>query len=231
MGYTPEWDFADIALSMKSIINKFKNQAYCILFDPTMKIIDRDITAGTTTVIQFALGSGPCRVQPFKRPLVAREQANDTRNRLFQFWLDFPIDGTLPDMRSGLEFVVTNGGNDPYLRNYQYIIDGAENSSAAWQRTVNTSVNVESRPDYQWAFFVGALVGVSDATVTTEYRDALNVWHPYSVQKTGTKAIYRVPVFVGPSFRVTISKTGFTSVVSGVLDPDPFEELSLPSFP
>lgn len=227
MGYVPIMDANAVADMMKPAINLWKNQAYCIIIDPSQSIITSNITAGTKSTIQFPLGSGPTRIQSLKRPLNARNQTNDTTTRVIQFWLDFPKDKTLPDMKAGLEIIVTNGGTDPYSSNYQYVVTGATNSSIAWQRTVQTLSNMETRPNYQWAFLTGTIANVSGplsgVTVTAQYQSTPGVWLAYTSNVTydGT---YRVPVFMGTTYRLTFSKTGYTSQTTGVITPVVFTD-------
>ena len=227
MGYVPIFDSGGLAELMKPAINMWKNQGYCILIDPLKAISIVSITAGTKSTIQFPLGSGPTRIQPLKRPLTARNQTNDTTSRVIEFWLDFPKDGTLPDIRPGLEIVVTNGGNDPYSVNYQYVISGATNSTIAWQRTVETMSNMEIRPNYQWAFLTGTIANASGSlsgvTVTAQYQSTPGVWLPYTANVTydGT---YRIPVFMGTTYRVVFSKTGYTSQTTGTITPVVFTD-------
>lgn len=229
MGYVPSLDAGALAELMKPAINLWKNQGYCILIDPTKAISLTNITAGTKTTIQFPLGSGPTRIQPLKRPLTARNQTNDTTNRTVEFWLDFPKDKTIPDLRPGLEIVVTNGGNDPYSVNYQYVISGATNSTIAWQRTVMTNTNMEIRPNYQWAFLTGTIVNasgpLSGVTITVQYQSTPGVWLPYT-SNTTYDGTYRVPVFTGTSYRLIFSKVGYTSQTTGTLIPIVFTDTS-----
>lgn len=227
MGYVPSLDAAGLAELMKPAINLWKNQGYCIIIDPSKTITITNIVAGTNTVLQFPLGSGPTRIQQLKRPLTARNQTNDTTNRVIEFWLDFPKDKTIPDMRPGLEIVVTNGGNDPYSINYQYVVSGATNSTIAWQRTIQTTTNMEMRPNYQWAFLTGTIVNafgpLSGVAVTVQYQVSVGVWVSYTANMTydGT---YRVPVFMGTTYRLTFSKAGYSSQTTAAITPIVFTD-------
>lgn len=229
MGYVPSMNAGALAELMKPAINLWKNQGYCIIIDPSQSIVTANIVAGTKSTIQFPLGSGPTRIQSLKRPLTARNQTNDTTTRVIQFWLDFPKDGTLPDLKAGLEIVVTNGGNDPYSSNYQYVITGATNSTIAWQRTVQALSNMETRPSYQWAFFTGTIANasgpLSGVTVTAQYQSTPGVWLPYTSNVTydGT---YRLPIFMGTTYRLIFSKAGYTSQTTGTLVPIVFTDTS-----
>ena len=229
MGYVPSMDAAALADSMKQAINLWKNQGFCIIIDPSKSITTSNIAAGTKSTIQFPLGCGPTRIQSLKRPLNARNQTNDTTTRVIQFWLDFPKDQSLPDVKAGLEIIVTNGGNDPYSANYQYVVTGATNSTIAWQRTVQALSNMETRPNYQWAFLTGTIVNasgpLSGVTVTAQYQSTPGVWLPYtsSVTYDGT---YRIPVFMGTSYRLIFSRTGYTSQTTGAIVPIVFTDTS-----
>ena len=229
MGYVPSLDAGALAELMKPAINLWKNQGYCIIIDPSKSISTTNIAAGTKATIQFPLGSGPTRIQPLKRPLTARNQTNDTTTRVVQFWLDFPKDASIPDLRPGLEIVVTNGGNDPYNVYYQYVISGATNSTIAWQRTVDTMANMEVRPSYQWAFITGTIANttgpLSGVAVTVQYQSSPGVWLAYTNNLTydGT---YRVPVFMGTTYRLVFSKAGYTTQTTGVITPVVFTDTS-----
>lgn len=227
MGYVPVLDAGALAELMKPAINLWKNQGYCIIIDPTNSVSTTNIAVGTKSVVQFPLGSGPTRIQQLKRPLTARNQTNDTTNRVIEFWLDFPKDRTIPDLKPGLEIVVTNGGNDPYSINYQYVISGATNSTIAWQRTVQTMTNMEARPNYQWAFLTGTIANIngplSGVTVTAQYQSTPGVWLAYTSNVTYDGS-YRLPVFMGTTYRLTFSKTGYTSQTTGVITPIVFTD-------
>lgn len=208
VGYSPVIDFDAMAESMRPIINSWKNQGYCIIVDPNATIRSRDILAGTSAVMPIPLGSGPCRIQPIKSNLTERNQTNDTDARTIQFWLDFPKDQTIPDIRPGFEIIVTNGGNDPYLSSYQYPVIGAMNSSMAWQRTIQATVNMEAQPQYKWSFLLGRISNAVGVTVLIEYQDINLAWQTYLTEVT-TSNTYHIPIFFGGSYRATYSKSGY----------------------
>jgi hypothetical protein len=221
VGYNATVDFKAMADAMLPVINQWKNQAYGILIDPKKAKTVTNIQAGTRTVIQVPIGSGPMRIQPIKTDLTARNQTNDTTTRPVQFWLDFPDLGTIPDIYPGLEIVVTNGGNDPYSVNYQYSVTGAMNSSMAWQRTVNTITNMESRPSYQWAYLTGN-INVAGSLASVQYESAPGAWSTYFTELIPAKVVH-IPVFVGVNYRVTFSKQGYTSQTTASQTPVVFQ--------
>lgn len=206
---------------MRGPVNAWKNQAYCIIVDPTNKItIGRNVTTGVSgTVLQFPLGSGPTRIQAIKTNLTERNQTNDTTARPVQFWLDFPKDATIPDVRPGFEMVVTNGGNDPYLVNYSYPVVGAINSSEAWQRTINTVSNLENKPKYNWAFIVGNITNGAGVQVSVQYETAIPGVYANYFSYVTSDATYRVPVFTGVNYKLTFSLAGKTPQTTGAINP------------
>lgn len=123
------------------------NQAWIHLIDPDDINTTYDPATGMTATVE-PIWSGWSRIQPIRNSVNSFRQANPTTTRIVQFWVEFPKDEDIPDFRSGLRIAVQNGVNDPYLELYQYIIVGSMNSSLAWQRTIDTVVDTESRPNY-----------------------------------------------------------------------------------
>jgi hypothetical protein len=118
------------------------------IIDPTQTIIDTDFDTGVRTVIVVPLWSGYARIQPIRNSVSTWRASNPTTTRIVQFWPeDFPDEQDI-DLKPGLRIAVEEGGNDPWLAKYQYTIIGALNSSQAWQRTIDTQVDLENRPNY-----------------------------------------------------------------------------------
>lgn len=146
------WDAPAVAEFMRPFVEPwFKKQAWVHLIDPQTRVVDTDMDTGVTTVLVTPIWSGWARVKPLRTALNSKQPYNATTTRVVQFWLDFPKDGTLPDIRAGLEFAVEDGVNDPALKLHQFVVTGAINGHDAWQRTVETVVNFESRPNYNTA--------------------------------------------------------------------------------
>lgn len=118
------------------------------IIDPTLIETATDIKAGTMTVINDGrVWSGYARIQPIRNTVNSWRATNPTTTRIVQFWVEFPDEQEI-DLRPGLRIAVEFGGNDPWLTEYQYVVVGALNSSQAWQRTIDTQVDLENRPDY-----------------------------------------------------------------------------------
>lgn len=126
----------------------FKNQAWVHIIDPTSRVVNTNFETGVTTVTLMPIWSGWARVKPLRTALNSKQPYNATTTRVVQFWIDFPLDEEEPDLRPGLEMVVEDGVNDPALERHQFVITGAINGQDAWQRTIETVVNLESRPNY-----------------------------------------------------------------------------------
>lgn len=134
---------------MRPLLAPWIHQAWVAIVDPLQKVVVRDdITGAVTSVTIEPIWTGWSRVQPLRTALNVKKAVNSTTTRVIQFWVDFPVDQTIPDIRPGLEIVVMDGLNDPFLTEYEYLVTGSENSSMAWQRTIETVVNLEGRPNY-----------------------------------------------------------------------------------
>lgn len=135
---------------MRPIVEPWIEQAWIAIVDPTAKTVTQNSVTGVTTDVSITpLWTGYARVQPLRTDITVKKAVDSTTQRTVQFWPSaWPEDGPAPDLRPGLEIVVMDGKNDPGLEEYKYLIVGSLNSSMAWQRTINTVVNEESRPDY-----------------------------------------------------------------------------------
>jgi len=134
---------------MRPLLKPWIEQAWVAIIDPLAKVVVRDsVTEAILSVTVEPLWVGWSRVQPLRTDVTVKKAVDSTTQRTVQFWIDFPADETIPDVRPGYEMVVIDGGNDPYLLLNKYVVTGALNSSMAWQRTINTFVDLESRPNY-----------------------------------------------------------------------------------
>lgn len=135
---------------MRVQLEPWIKQAWAAIIDPQSRVVDRDpVTGVVNSVTVTPLHVGWFRVQPLRTALNQKKAIDSTTTRTHQFWpLDFPADESLPDIKPGFEIIVMDGGNDPYLELYKYVVTGSSNSSMAWNRTIETVVNLESRPDY-----------------------------------------------------------------------------------
>ncbi|HET7741053.1 MAG TPA: hypothetical protein VFL67_10430, partial [Mycobacterium sp.] len=111
-----------------------------------------DIAAGTQSITVTPTWSGWARIQPLRNTVSTWRASNPTTTRIVQFWVDDPETLTIdfkPGLRFAVDTVVTS--NDPSLSRYLYVTLGGINSSQAWQRTVDTQVDLENRPNYDMA--------------------------------------------------------------------------------
>lgn len=191
------FEYADadaIAEFMRPWLEPWMHQAYAVLTDPTRTFRgEYDVDTDTQTIIPYVAWHGPCRVQPIRTDLNSIRPVNDSTTRAVQFWLPFPKDQTIPDVRPGFMFAVTDGGNDPYLELYDYSVVGSLNSSMAWQRTVNTVTDLELRPDWNIGWVD---VPVDASSVASEFDVGDGVWR---TAFEGGSGVSRAPTFVGGS--------------------------------
>jgi hypothetical protein len=148
-------DFGAVAAYMKPHVEPFVDgKAWIHLIDPTLIEEDINIKAGTMTVTGGPVWSGWARVQPIRNDVNAWRATNPTTTRTVQFWVEFPEDQTIdikPGFRICVDPLVDGDNNDPWLAEYQYVVMGGLNSTQAWQRTINTQVDLEIRPNYDTA--------------------------------------------------------------------------------
>ena len=147
-------DYAGTAAFMRPHVEGFiDGKVWIHVLDPTTE--DRDMVFGTGqyTVQNTPLWSGWARVQPIRNSVNAWRATNPTTTRVVQFWVDLEeqVIDLRPGLRIAVEIVATEDNNDDWLAEYQYVIVGAVNSSQAWQRTIDTQVDLENRPNYDMA--------------------------------------------------------------------------------
>lgn len=145
----PYADVDGYAELLRPLVTPWVKQAWVAIIDPTKRTTTENaITGVISNVTVTPVFTGWARVQPLRTALNVKRAVDTTTSRTVQFWVGYTKDDTLPDIKPGFEVVVMDGGNDPQLEEYQYVVTGSQNSSAAWQRTIETIVNLESRPDY-----------------------------------------------------------------------------------
>jgi hypothetical protein len=144
--------YADVdayAEFMRPLITPWIKQAWIAIVNPLDRIVTEDpITGVVQSATVTPIYTGYSRIQPLRTALNQKRATDSTTTRTVQFWVEFPKDNVLPDIKPGFEIVVMDGKNDPSLTEYKYLVTGSQNSSMAWQRTIETTVNLESRPDY-----------------------------------------------------------------------------------
>jgi len=132
-------------------------KAWIHIIDPAIVKVTNNITAGTSTWEGQPSWSGWARVQPIRNTVQTWRATNPTTTRIVQFWPeDFPVDQKLdqkPGLRIAIENLTEGENNDPWLSEYQYVIIGALNSTQAWQRTIDTQVDLENRPAYDFSLW------------------------------------------------------------------------------
>lgn len=135
---------------MRGQLDPWIKQAWAAIVDPQQRVVVRnEVTGVIESITVEPLHVGWFRIQPLRTALNQKKAIDSTTTRTHQFWpLDFPADESLPDIKPGFEIIVMDGGNDPYLSLYKYVVTGSTNSSMAWNRTIETVVNLEARPDY-----------------------------------------------------------------------------------
>jgi hypothetical protein len=201
--YNTPVDVRAIAEEYRPALMEWLVQGTAIVIDPTQDVkLAGTLAAGPTArnIVRFPLYWGDTRIQPRRAALDSRQLVNDTSTRRVDFWFDYPMDEEIPDIRPGYQIVVTDGGNDPYLRLYQYMVTGAINSSMAWQRSVQTVADLEREPDYEWSYIYGTTN--EEAEITVEYEDAEADWQPYFITET-TDLVFRFPVMGATDYRIT----------------------------
>lgn len=150
-------DYAAMAEYMRPRVEPFyKGKAWIHIIDPTLITVQTNIKAGTRTVTGDPIWSGWSRIQPIRNTVSTWRATNPTTTRIVQFWVDFPKDIDIDLQKSGLRIAVERlddetDNNDPWLAQYQYVILGGINSTQAWQRTIDTQVDMENRPNYDMA--------------------------------------------------------------------------------
>ena len=146
-------DYAAVAAFMRPRIRPFvEGKEWVHLIDPTQTVTSLNKAQGTQTVTVTPVWSGWARIQPLRNTVSTWRASNPTTTRIVQFWVDDPETLQL-DFRPGLRFAVDDvvTANDPAHSLYLYVILGGINSSQAWQRTIDTQVDLENRPNFDMA--------------------------------------------------------------------------------
>lgn len=145
----PYADVEAYAAFMKGLLTPWLHQAWIAIIDPTQTTSTEDSVTGVITGVTITpVWTGYSRVQPLRSALGVKRAVDSTTTRVVQFQIEYPTEVKAFDIKPGFEIVVMDGLNDPFLEEYQYVVTGAINSSMAWQRTIETTVNLESRPQY-----------------------------------------------------------------------------------
>ena len=113
-------------------------------------IIDPNMTGSLPLIVWHGLA----RVQPYRKDLSQNQVTNPTTTGTVRFQVDFTEDGLIPDIQTNFEVYILPTAlsgieyPDPYISEYAHIVTSSMNSSLAWQRTIETTVNTEAKPNY-----------------------------------------------------------------------------------
>jgi hypothetical protein len=145
-GRGAEVDILAISQEMRKSVRQWEN-AHIIIINPGPN--------GTYLRDKSPLAfvwDGMARVQPYRREVPAAAVANPTTNQSVRFQVDFSEDGAIPDMKTGYRILVLDDVEipDPYISEYEHVVNSALNSSMAWIRTIETQVNTETRANYHF---------------------------------------------------------------------------------
>lgn len=149
-------DVLAISREMRKSVRMWET-AYVLIINPGANNIN--ITSKNDAAFVW---HGRARRQPYRREVQSAQVTNPTTTQTIRFQIDFDMDGPIPDIKTNWQvwvvptsLVLAATGEtiaeypDPYISLYQHVIQGADNSSQAWIRTLETTVDTRSRPDYQ----------------------------------------------------------------------------------
>jgi len=133
-------DLHAISLAMQPAVNIWQSGIVQIIdpklaegiFDPFLNE-DGDGAPGV-------LWQGTARVQPMRAPL--NVQTENRHTDLIGVRVQIPLSVNIGTIHKGLQVIVVDGGEDPELENFQYIVQGSMGSSMAWVRTLDTEVDI-----------------------------------------------------------------------------------------
>lgn len=113
------------------------------IVDP--RIADDDALYNPFTNVANSTGAsliweGPARIKPIRFPKPGVSGFADTEFRMIQIQISMdPVNqGTI---RKGLQLYVTDGGNDPTLVSYQYVVRSAVGGTDDWIRTIEAGID------------------------------------------------------------------------------------------
>ena len=138
-------DFAAIGAEMAATTANWMNATVQIV-DPNVGDTDWDEwTNAETNDPSVVLWEGRARIQPISNigsPIVGYAQG-----AIRQVRVQVPLDIDAGFIRTGLQIIVLDGGNDYILPQMRLSIVGAVNSSYAWLRTIACEVDLRSVAD------------------------------------------------------------------------------------
>jgi hypothetical protein len=205
-------DFSAIKVQMASTMRSWMNGSIQIV-DPnsaggTWNEWTNTETGGEPTV----LWSGPARIQHLKNDSSVSIGYSDTSIRGIR--IQVPLDVEAGFVRAGLQVIVTDGGNDYELEQLQFVITSAINSSYAWGRTIEATVDVKSIANSTWSGIAGSVVSgaiaISGATVRTFHHED-NLWIMDYETTTDSLGNYELPADAGIPITVVASASSYVT--------------------
>lgn len=144
----PYGDVAALAETVRPIITPWY-AGWIYIYDPNQNTgTGVDIDTGILDIVVHPYWGGKARIQPMRTNLLSKETTNDTTTRVVEFQVGYAKDKTLPDVAPGHQIIVMNGGNNNLLKVYQYTVTGMLNSTSAFNNTIFSQVNLETRANY-----------------------------------------------------------------------------------
>lgn len=149
-------DVLAISMEMRKSVRMWES-AYILIIDPGANNIN--LTSKNNAAFVW---HGLARRQPYRREVQVAQVTNPTTTQTVRFQIDFTEDGPIPDIKTNHQVWVVptalvlsatgeaiNEYPDPYITAYQHVVQGADNSSLAWIRTLETTVDTKVRPNYR----------------------------------------------------------------------------------
>lgn len=115
-----------------------------------IQIIDPNIGEGNYSVLNnrttggepVVLWEGKARIQPIRAATPSAGTFENASIRGVRFKIPLGADIGVGPIREGLQIYVIDGGEDESLTHYNYIISNGINSSLAWNRTIEATVDL-----------------------------------------------------------------------------------------
>ena len=134
-------DIAAISEVMQSVVSKWQNGV--------IKILDPHISGGTYNVWEnkttgrnpATIWEGPARIQPIRWPIVVTGKAEQSAYKSVRFQIPRDIEFDFNVIREGLRIEVSEGGMFEDMESMIFVITAATNSSFAWNRTIDATVD------------------------------------------------------------------------------------------
>jgi hypothetical protein len=205
-------DFTSIGSEMAKSVLSWMNGSIQIVDPNTGDATWNEWTNTSTGGEPTVLWSGPARIQHLKSENIATLGFSETSIRGIR--VQIPIDAAAGFIRSGLQIIVTDGGNDYELEQLQFVITSAINSSYAWLRTIEASVDVKSIANSTWSGIAGNVSSISapivGASVRTFHHED-NLWIMDYETTTDQLGNYELPADAGVAVTLVVSASGYVT--------------------